>query len=142
MKLIMFVVILSFFFVSGTAVQQQYMKLTVVVSNIEDETGEIEIALYNSPETFPKENQELKSKSVLVKSDSAHCTFIVNKGYYAVALYHDKNSNDICDANFMGIPTESFAFSNDRRPILSAPSFSSTKFLVRNDTTIHIKLIK
>ena len=142
MKLIIFTAMLLLFFVSGNGGQRQNMKLTIVVSNIKSIKGKIEIALYNSPETFPKDNQEFKSKSVLVKSDSVRCTFIVDTGYFAVALYHDGNSNNICDANILGIPKESYGFSNDIKPFLSAPSFSSTKFLVRNDTIIHIKLNK
>ncbi len=128
-------------FASDNVVQQN-MKLAVVVSNIKVIKGKVEIALYNRAETFPKNNKEIKSKRITVKTDSVHCTFLVNKGYYAVALYHDENSNNICDANRLGIPTESFAFSKDIRPFLSAPSFTKTKFLVKNDTIIYIRLDK
>jgi uncharacterized protein (DUF2141 family) len=45
------------------------------------------------------------------------------------------------DFNFLGMPTEGYAFSNDIRPFLSAPSFDSCAFDVGIDDvalTIHM----
>jgi uncharacterized protein (DUF2141 family) len=51
-------------------------------------------------------------------------------GEWAVALTQDTNNNDKLDKNFLGIPTEPFAFSNNVRPHLSAPSFKECEFTV------------
>jgi len=51
-------------------------------------------------------------------------------GEWAVALSQDLNNNDKLDKNFLGIPTEPFAFSNNLKPRLSAPSFQECKFTV------------
>jgi uncharacterized protein (DUF2141 family) len=65
----------------------------------------------------------------------------IQQGEYAIALYHDKNNNAVCDSNFFGIPTEGFGFSNNVRPFLSAPSFRKAKINLVEDTTIFIWLI-
>ncbi|GAB2772180.1 hypothetical protein GCM10027175_07190 [Hymenobacter latericoloratus] len=51
-------------------------------------------------------------------------------GEWAVAITQDTNNNDKLDKNFMGIPTEPFAFSNNVRPRLTPPDFNDCKFTV------------
>jgi uncharacterized protein (DUF2141 family) len=51
-------------------------------------------------------------------------------GEWAVAVSQDLNNNDKLDKNFLGIPTEPFAFSNNVKPRLSAPRFEECKFTV------------
>ncbi|MEO5910876.1 MAG: DUF2141 domain-containing protein, partial [Pelobium sp.] len=65
----------------------------------------------------------------------------LKKGDYAVALYHDLNSDKICNLSFLGIPKEMYGFSNNVKPKLSAPAFSDCKFSVNSNSTISINLI-
>lgn len=51
-------------------------------------------------------------------------------GEWAVAITQDTNNNDKLDKNFVGIPTEPFAFSNNVRPKLAPPDFNECKFQV------------
>ena len=51
-------------------------------------------------------------------------------GEWAVALTQDTNNNDKLDKNFLGIPTEPYAFSNNVRPRFAAPKFAECKFVV------------
>jgi uncharacterized protein (DUF2141 family) len=43
--------------------------------------------------------------------------------------------------NFLGIPQEKFGFSNNVKPLFSAPSFADTKINLTKDMTTEIKLI-
>lgn len=52
----------------------------------------------------------------------------IPNGVYAVALYQDTNGNGKLDTNLLGIPKEPYAFSNNRIPLLSEPSFNECKF--------------
>ena len=63
------------------------------------------------------------------------------KGNYAVAIYQDENNNDNCDKNFLGVPIEPYAFSNDFRPKLSVPSFKDCSFILDKSKTVTIKLV-
>ena len=62
-------------------------------------------------------------------------------GEYAIALYHDVNADGICNLNLISIPKEPYGFSNNVKPVFSAPTFESTKFALNSDKTIQIDLI-
>ena len=52
------------------------------------------------------------------------------QGEWAVAITQDMNNNDKIDKNFLGIPTEPYAFSNNVHPTVAAPGFDECKFMV------------
>jgi len=62
-------------------------------------------------------------------------------GEYAVAIFHDKNSDKICNTNFLGIPKEGYGFSKNFKPRLSSPSFNDCKIDLNSNMSITIKLI-
>jgi uncharacterized protein (DUF2141 family) len=62
-------------------------------------------------------------------------------GDYAIAIYHDANTDGQCNSNFLGVPTECYGFSNNVKPFLSAPSFNATKFSLTKDRLLTIKLL-
>ncbi|MBC6497515.1 MAG: DUF2141 domain-containing protein [Alphaproteobacteria bacterium GM7ARS4] len=65
-----------------------------------------------------------------VKSDGARFKELP-AGYYAIALYHDKNDNGELDTNIFGIPEESYGFSRNAEPLFSSPSFKEAAFRLR-----------
>ncbi len=134
-------ILLFFCFISVAYAQSVKYRLTITVSGIQKVSGNIEIALYNNAEDFPKDNMVYLSKTVPVKDNKVDCSFYVSQRYYAIALYHDENSNKKNDKNFLGIPIEQFGFSNNAKPKLKAPSFESCKFLLNKDKHITIELI-
>jgi uncharacterized protein (DUF2141 family) len=67
-------------------------------------------------------------------------TFEVPRGSYAVAAFHDENSNGKLDANFLGVPREGYGVSNDVRPRFRAPRFSEARVLVSRDTTLVVHM--
>lgn len=132
-------VILFFSFQQGYAQKGQ---LKITIPNIDKVEGKIQVSLYNSKEKFIKKGQEYKSQIKGVKSTSE--TFIFKDlpaGEYAVALYHDENSDGKCNTNLIGIPKEGYGFSQNFKPTLSAPKFGDTKFKLDNEAEISIKLI-
>lgn len=57
------------------------------------------------------------------------CDFAqIAPGTYALAVIHDENLNGKLDANWLGIPSEGYGFSNDARAALGPPSFSAASF--------------
>ena len=62
------------------------------------------------------------------------------KGEYAVSVYHDANLNEELDTNMMGIPKESYGFSNNAKGFMGPPSFEDAKVLCNNNISITIKL--
>jgi len=139
-KYLLFILIFTYAYKLQYAQTEKY-KLTVLIEGIKKQRGKLDVTLYKNPKSFPKDTGEYMSKSVFVNSETEKCIFIVSKGYYAIALYHDENNNNDCDMNFFGLPTEGIGFSNNIRPILSAPSFKSCQFYVSKNMAIHIHLL-
>jgi uncharacterized protein (DUF2141 family) len=99
------------------------------------------VGIYNVPEKFPKEGEQYKVLYLPVTSATVTQSIMLPPGNYAIALMHDEDADGECDMNFLGIPTEKYGFSNNVKPVLSAPSFEDAKFELKADKVIQIKLI-
>lgn len=55
-------------------------------------------------------------------------------------LYHDKNADGELNRNFLGIPKEPFAFSNNVKPKFSKPVFEECKFSLEQNLVLHVSL--
>jgi uncharacterized protein (DUF2141 family) len=116
--------------------------LTVKITGIQIPHGTLEVGLYDTSKKFPKVGAQIKKirKKVTAKSMSFKFTGLEN-GDYAIATYHDENSDGKCNKNLIGYPTEAYAFSNDFRPFLSSPSFKNCQFWVTENRTLNIKMV-
>jgi len=141
MKYYKFICICSLF-ISLQIHSQAGYDLSVVVTGLENNDGVLQFGLYNNAEKFPIVGETFKMVRVKTKGASRKYTFKgLPKGSYAVAIYQDENNNDNCDKNFIGVPIEPYAFSNDMRPKLSAPSFEDCMFNLDRNKTVSIKLV-
>jgi uncharacterized protein (DUF2141 family) len=117
------------------------LKLTLHITNIQEISGRLQVGIYNNKSDFPKEGKEFKR--VYIKVDGKEVKFTVQDmppGDYAIAIYHDANTDGQCNSNFLGVPTECYGFSNNVKPFLSAPSFNATKFSLTTDRLLTIRL--
>lgn len=119
----------------------QTVKLDVTVNKIKQVSGVMVISLYNKESSFPIEGKEFRINLVEVASHSVSTTFNnLVPGEYAVALYHDQNSDEICNLGLFGIPKEGFGFSRNFRPKWSAPHYNDCKIEILKDMAITIDL--
>jgi uncharacterized protein (DUF2141 family) len=126
----------------GQYLYSQTFNLSITIINIKGTEGEIQIGLYNNKESFPLVDKQYKLFLTDVNSFSG--IFTVNdlpKGEYAVAIFHDENSDKICNTNFIGIPKEGFGFSKNYKPKIFKPTFDDCKIDLISDLSITIKLI-
>ena len=115
-------------------------KLTVQITNIASEDGQIILAIYNSSETYDKRIafQEVKLKPEI---DTVIFETNVPDGEYLVMLVHDINNNGKLDTSFIGMPKEPVGLSNyDGKGIPG--KFKKHKFSVNENTEIIIPLKK
>ena len=73
-----------------------------------------------------------KSEEVITFSD-------LPDGEYAIKLFHDENDNKKLDFNMLGIPKESYGFSNNVGQF-GQPDYKEAKFTVKENTMIDINL--
>jgi uncharacterized protein (DUF2141 family) len=126
----------------GLHLYAQRYDLSVAVTGLKSTDGEIQIGLYNNLESFPLVDEQYKVFFIDVRLFSG--TYLIKdlpEGEYAVALFHDKNSDKVCNTNFLGIPKEGYGFSKNYRPVFSAPSFNDCKIDLNSNLSITIKLI-
>lgn len=120
--------------------------LTLNLTGIKIIKGQIVIAVYNHAENFPNNHGEIfYSKFVKLIPDEPlpNITLDIPYGRYAVAVFHDVNNNKILDKNFLGIPKESFGFSNNPKITIKAPDYKDCEIeYSQSANNISIKLIK
>ena len=105
--------------------------VTVVVSSLVSTTSTVKLYFYNTRAGFLKSGKWAFSRSVNPEGKRAFTLPVdLPKGEWAVAITQDMNNNNKIDKNFLGIPTEPYAFSNNIRPTVAAPEFDECKFLV------------
>ena len=120
----------------------QTYDLSVTITGLKSTDGGIQIGLYNNKNSFPLVDGQYRLFYFSVKDFSGTYTIKdLPVGEYAVAIFHDKNSDKICNTNFLGIPKEGFGFSKNFKPKLSSPDFEDCKIDLNSNLTIAIKLI-
>ncbi len=103
----------------------------VKVLNIRNSTGTVACALFESPAGFPAEFLSAATNVMVIKirKTQARCDFEdIPPGTYAIGVIHDENMNGKLDANWLGVPTEGYGFSNDAKGLIGVPSFSAASF--------------
>lgn len=132
--------VLTFCLISNV-IFSQTNKLTLVFDNIETIEGELSIGIFNNEEDFLNEGNEYKKLIISVDGKSVKRTVQLPEGEYAISVYHDENADKQCNRNFLGIPLESYGFSNNIKPKLSAPKFHQCKFDTSKQKVVSISLI-
>ena len=126
-----------FLFAEETAEEK---KLTVQITNVTSEEGQIILAIYNSSENYDK---RIAFQEVKLKPEIDTVIFETNlpDGEYLVMLVHDINNNGKLDTSFIGMPKEPVGLSNyDGKGIPG--KFKKHKFSVNENTEIIIPLKK
>ena len=106
-------------------------EFNVKILNIENSTGTVACALFESPVGFPTEFLHSATNVMIIKirKAQARCDFEdIPPGMYAMVVIHDANMNGKLDTNLLGIPKEGYGFSNDAKGLIGAPSFSAASF--------------
>ncbi len=134
-----FFILLFVLILNGSNIKAGQIKIKV--TNIEEKVGQIHFALYDKPEYFPEE----KGKILGLVEDAAKVFkdgFVINdlqESFYAVAIYHDENSNNEFDT-FLSIPQEKYGFSNDAPVLFGPPKFKQAEFYVGQSDMIEIEI--
>lgn len=131
----MFLRKLSFVFFAITSValwSQTTSNLTVTFGGLASDKGKLFVAVYNHKDHFLK--TPFKGEIVEIKNGKAQVQFTnLPKGIYAVSSFHDQNDNGKLDTNWVGIPKEPNACSNNATGSFGPPKFKDAKFEIKKD---------
>lgn len=117
--------------------------LTINVTNLKSKTAIIVIGLYATSNKFLDENDQLQEYRIKPKNGK-FSTKITNQKYgeFGMAIYQDVDGDGKITKNLIGIPKEPYAFSNNYKPTIKAPSFNDCKFTYSaKSNTVNMKLI-
>ena len=110
--------------------------LKVQVLGLKNDNGKVMIQLMD------QHKKTVKQAILSIKNQKAE--WILNDiagGRYAVRLFHDENNNQKMDTNFMGIPKEGYAFSNNAKGTFGPPAHEKTLFDCQADKAIDIQVV-
>ena len=109
-------------------------RLFVRIEGVRSSAGLMAVTLYaNNPKKFLARHGSLYvGRSPAHQGATETCIFVPGPGIYAIAAYHDADSNRKLNRSFIGYPTEGFGFSNNPNTFLGIPSFGSVRFAVRS----------
>ncbi|MFN1836016.1 DUF2141 domain-containing protein [Balneola sp. MJW-20] len=114
---------------------------TLQIEGFKKAEGEVRVAMFSSEETYTKDPVHavvlpVKDNKVIWTVDD------LPFGDYAIAVYHDKNTNGKLDTNFLGIPKEAYGFSNNARGKFGPASWKDASFAVKAENIEHQISIK
>jgi uncharacterized protein (DUF2141 family) len=107
--------------------------LTIEIDKLESNKGVVIVDLLD------KNEKSVKDQSSVIADNK--CTIIfkdLKNNQYAIRYFHDENSNEELDTNFLGIPKEGFGFSNDAIGKFGPKDFSEWLFEVSGDTKVQM----
>lgn len=141
MQTLIKIIILTLLSINATNAQESKgFDVTINVSNLNSNNGKVFVALYNSEANFL--NKQIKGEISQIDNKTSTVTFKnIQNGIYAISMFHDENSNNIMDTNFLGIPKEDYGCSNNAKGFMGPPKWEDAKFQINNQSIIqNIKL--
>ena len=110
--------------------------LEVELRGIHSAEGHALVALHRDTPgaDFPSDASAVANAAAPAATDGVVVVFRdLPAGEYAVAAFHDANGDGELNANFVGMPTECYGFSNDARGFMGPPSFDDAAFSLGAD---------
>ena len=139
LKLLFFILIMLTLYDGYSQSKKTSLTLTIEVASFENTKGVLRVCVTDQKDDFLKSCAF--SKIVTVEDDTVSLKIEnIEKGNYAVSVYHDENNNGILETGgVFGIPVEPYGFSNN--PTMTfGPSFKKSVFKMTSDKNISIKL--
>jgi len=137
-----FVLIIFQFALAQTEEDKNTGSLTIVITGLENDDGEVLITVSNSRENYESDNPAFIGMKVKIENRKAEYIFEeLPVGEYAIKLFHDENMDGELDTNFLGIPTEDYGFSNNVRGTFGPADYDDAKFLFeQTEMTMNISV--
>jgi uncharacterized protein (DUF2141 family) len=118
--------------------------LTITIADIRESEGRLMIQVANSEKGFEFSEDSAAPPPVAISqlAEAGEMTFegTLPPGIYGARVLHDLNGNGEMDSNFVGMPKEPWAFSNNATGRLGPAKWQDAKFEISGDTAVEIRL--
>lgn len=120
--------------------------LKVRIDGLRSTRGKVLAYIWNQGDGFPSEKQKtLTIAEVAIRDGQAEVDVQVpaSERRLAVSVMHDENGNGKMDSNFLGIPLEGYATSNNvPHSMIGPPRYKDAEFEMRASAAdVHIKML-
>jgi len=115
--------------------------LTIVIEDIRDASGTVQVQVLAGQAQFEGGGAVAQFLEPAVEGSLTVVAEDLPPGEYAIRIMHDVNGNDELDANFVGAPTEPYAFSNNARGMFGPASWEDARFTLEGEVTQVISLV-
>lgn len=127
------ILLLAFIFNGLMAYSQNYT-LTVTITNLKNDNGQVMIKLVDPDQNIIKGLMApIMNKECLVRIED------LPTGTYALSFFHDENMNEKLDMKSWGPPAEGYGFSNNAHGTFGPPKLKDQLFELNSDLTITLK---
>lgn len=105
--------------------------LNIEVSGLAEAEGSVHISVYDNSDDWLGESTVARIEVVISDSlvdDVVVANMQLPPGEYAISMYYDANGNGEMDTNFIGIPKEPVALSNNAKAKFGPPKYKDAVF--------------
>ena len=113
---------------------------TVIITNVEHDDGYIDVKIYDSKDSFLKEDEAVEIVRKKVKKGKVEVPLSkFHEGEIAIVVYHDEDGNGELKTGMFWRPKEGFAFSNNYSP-KGTPKFKKAAIILEHGVPVEIEL--
>ena len=113
---------------------------TVIIPNVEHNKGYIDIKIYDSKDSFLKEDEAVETVRKKVNKGKVVVPLTkIHEGKIAIVVYHDEDGDGELKTGLFWRPKEGFAFSNNYTP-KGPPKFKKTAIILEHGVLVEIEL--
>nr|MBT6354890.1 DUF2141 domain-containing protein [Pelagibacteraceae bacterium] len=113
---------------------------TVIITNVEHNKGYIDVKIYDSKDSFLKEDQAVEAvRKKVNKGEVVVPLSKIHDGQIAIVVYHDEDGNGELKTGLFWRPKEGFAFSNNYNP-KGPPKFKKAAIMLEHGVPVEIEL--
>mgnify|MGYP001824017725 CR=1 FL=1 len=105
--------------------------LRIEITGLAGTEGTVFISVYDNEDAWLGEDTVITEKIEIASArveDLVVADIVLPPGQYAVSLFYDANANGKLDSNFIGIPKEPVALSNNAKPKFGPPKYKDAVF--------------
>ena len=113
---------------------------TVIIPNVEHDRGYIDVKIYDSKDSFLKEDEAVEAVRKKVNKGKVVVPLTkIHEGQIAIVVYHDEDGDGELKTGLFWRPKEGFAFSNNYSP-KGPPKFKKAAIILEHGVPVEIEL--
>jgi len=134
-SIIRIIFLLVFFVICALNIAAQNVNVTIQITNVTVNSGQIVGCVFYTAEAFRKEEPSIY---FIIPASASTVSYAVSvpPGEYVITAFQDTNNNNSLDRNFLGVPREMVAVSNYTGRGFPTQDFNRQKIPVNSSTPI------